>query len=219
MMFGKVAPIAEQPLSMLYAYLTGPRWYAPRWYVESIAVFMETWMAGGLGRALGAYDEMVFRTMVRDSSYIFDQVGLEAEGTKVDFQVGAASYLYGTRFISYLALTARPGGAPALVHSVARLQCGVFLPVRGRLPRVPRRRVAELDRVGETVAEGEPRFPSPVPDHAVPERHAASRWGAFPGPSTIAASHRATWRSTSPGRRPTSPPSISARELSRTSTR
>ncbi len=107
-LFGKVAPIAEQPLSMLYGYLTGPRWYAPRWYVESIAVFMETWMAGGLGRALGAYDEMVFRTMVRDSSYIFDEVGLEAEGTKVDFQVGAASYLYGTRFISYLALKHGP---------------------------------------------------------------------------------------------------------------
>ena len=106
---GKVAPVPDQPLSMLYGYLTGPRWYAPRWYVESIAVFMETWMAGGLGRALGAYDEMVFRTMVRDSSYIFDVVGLEAEGTKVDFQVGAASYLYGTRFISYLALRHGPG--------------------------------------------------------------------------------------------------------------
>jgi len=105
---GKVAPIPEQPLSMIYGYLTGPRWYAPRWYVESIAVFMETWMAGGLGRALGAYDEMVFRTMVRDSSYMYDMVGLEAEGTKVDFQVGAASYLYGTRFVSYLALRYGP---------------------------------------------------------------------------------------------------------------
>jgi len=106
--FGKVAPIAEQPLSMVYGYFTGPRWYAPRWFVESIAVFLETWMAGGLGRALGAYDEMVFRTMIRDSAYIYDVVGLEAEGTKVDFQVGAASYLYGTRFISYLALQHGP---------------------------------------------------------------------------------------------------------------
>lgn len=102
--FGKVAPVSDSPPSMLYAYLTAPRWYAPRWFIESIAVFMETWMAGGLGRALGAYDEMVFRTMVRDSSYIYDVVGLEAEGTKVDFQVGANSYLYGTRFVSYLAL-------------------------------------------------------------------------------------------------------------------
>ncbi len=107
--FGKVAPVSDSPPSMLYAYLTAPRWYAPRWFIESIAVFMETWMAGGLGRALGAYDEMVFRTMVRDSSYIYDVVGLEAEGTKVDFQVGANSYLYGTRFVSYLALQYGPG--------------------------------------------------------------------------------------------------------------
>lgn len=106
--FGKVAPIPEEPVSMFYAYLTGPRWYAPRWFVESVAVYLETWMAGGLGRALGAYDEMVFRTLVRDSAYIYDVVGLEAEGTKVDFQVGAASYLYGTRFVSYLALLYGP---------------------------------------------------------------------------------------------------------------
>ncbi len=105
---GKVAPTAESPISMLYGYLTTPRWYAPRWFIESIAVFMETWMAGGLGRALGAYDEMVFRTMVRDSSYFYDVVGLEAEGTKVDFQVGANSYLYGTRFVSYLSLQYGP---------------------------------------------------------------------------------------------------------------
>ena len=31
----------------------------PRWYVEGAAVFMETWMAGGIGRAQSAYDEMV----------------------------------------------------------------------------------------------------------------------------------------------------------------
>jgi hypothetical protein len=60
-------------------------------------------MAGGLGRALSGYDEMVFRTMVRDSSYFYDIVGLESEGTTIDFQVGANSYLYGTRFINYLA--------------------------------------------------------------------------------------------------------------------
>ena len=41
---------------------------SPRWYLEGSAVFMETWMAGGLGRAQGAYDEMVFRAMVRDAA-------------------------------------------------------------------------------------------------------------------------------------------------------
>lgn len=102
--FGKVTPNAEVPLSMAYSYLTTPRWYAPRWYLEGIATYLETWMNGGLGRALGPYDEMVFRTIVRDSGQMYDVVGLESEGTTVDFQVGVNSYLYGTRFMSYLAL-------------------------------------------------------------------------------------------------------------------
>ena len=102
--FGKVTPNAEVPLSMAYSYLTTPRWYSPRWYLEGIATYLETWMNGGLGRAIGPYDEMVFRTLVRDSGIIYDVVGLESEGTTIDFQVGVNSYLYGTRFVSYLAL-------------------------------------------------------------------------------------------------------------------
>lgn len=105
---GKVSVTPHDPITMLYGYLTTPRWYSPRWFHEGIAVFLETWMAGGLGRALGAYDEMVFRTMIRDSSYMYHAVGLESEGTAADFQVGANSYLYGTRFFSYLALTHGP---------------------------------------------------------------------------------------------------------------
>ena len=101
--FGKVEAIAEHPISMFYSYLAIPRRYSPRWYHEGIAVFMETWMSGGIGRVLGGYDEMVFRSMVRDNSYIYDVVGLESEGTTIDFQVGANSYLYGTRFVTYLA--------------------------------------------------------------------------------------------------------------------
>jgi hypothetical protein len=100
---GKVSPSSDNPVSMFYSYLTVPRKYSPRWYHEGIAVFMETWMAGGIGRVLGGYDEMVFRTMVRDSSYFFDVVGLESEGTTIDFQTGQNSYLYGTRFVTYLA--------------------------------------------------------------------------------------------------------------------
>jgi hypothetical protein len=102
MFFGKVAPTDEEPISMLYSSLTSPRHYATRWFHEGIATFMETWMAGGLGRALGGYDEMVFRTMVRDDVHIYDVVGLESEGTAADFQTGANSYLYGTRFLTWL---------------------------------------------------------------------------------------------------------------------
>jgi hypothetical protein len=107
--FGKVLPVAEQPVSMFYSFLTNPRWYSPRWYHEGIATFLETWMAGGIGRALGGYDEMMFRTMVADSSYFYDFVGIESEGTTIDFQIGANAYLYGTRFVSYVALMHGPG--------------------------------------------------------------------------------------------------------------
>ena len=106
--FGKVFVTPENPESMIYSYLTNPRRYSPRWYHEGIAVFLETWMAGGIGRAMGSYDEMVFRTLVRDSAYIYDVVGLESEGTTIDFQIGVNSYLYGTRFISYIAYQHSP---------------------------------------------------------------------------------------------------------------
>lgn len=101
--FGKVIAHNDNPISMIYSYLTAPRWYSPRWYQEGIAIFMETWMSGGIGRTIGSYDEMVFRTMTLDSAYFYRVVGLETEGTSIDFQVGVNSYLYGTRFVSYLA--------------------------------------------------------------------------------------------------------------------
>jgi hypothetical protein len=113
--WGKPVPIADHPLTILYDYLCTPRRSAPRWYHEGIAVFLETWMAGGYGRALGAYDEMVFRTMVCDSGHFYHPVGLEAEGTKVDFHVGVNSYLYGTRFFSHLAYKYGPESLTAWV--------------------------------------------------------------------------------------------------------
>ena len=105
---GKVSPTDEHPETILYSWMTNPRSYAPRWYHEGMAVFMETWMAGGLGRAQGAYDEMVFRSMVRDDAFFYDPLGLEAEGSKIDFQVSVNHYLYGTRFLSYIAYTYTP---------------------------------------------------------------------------------------------------------------
>ncbi|MBA2303014.1 MAG: PD40 domain-containing protein, partial [Acidobacteria bacterium] len=105
---GKVNPIAEQPETILYMYLTAPRVAAPRWFHEGIAVFIDTWMAGGLGRAQSGYDEMVFRSMVRDDAHFYDPLGLVSEGTKVDFQLQINSYLYGTRFMMWLANTYGP---------------------------------------------------------------------------------------------------------------
>ncbi|MGH6908616.1 MAG: hypothetical protein ACREEG_00385, partial [Phenylobacterium sp.] len=105
---GKPMPIEQHPESILYNFLATPRVNSPRWYLEGSAVFMETWMAGGFGRAQGGYDEMVFRAKVRDGARFYSPLGLEAEGTSIDFQVGVNDYLYGTRFFSYLGLTYGP---------------------------------------------------------------------------------------------------------------
>ena len=105
---GKVEVIAAHPETLLYNYLTVPRDVSPRWYTEGSAVFMETWMNGGVGRAQGGYDEMVFRAMVHDGARFYDPLGLVSKGTEIDFQTGANAYLYGTRFMDYLALTYGP---------------------------------------------------------------------------------------------------------------
>lgn len=106
--FGKPMPDSKHPETILFNYLTTPRVNAPRWYHEGSAVFFETWMAAGLGRAEGAYDEMVFRAMVRDDSHFFGPMGLVSKGTKTDFRGMANAYLYGTRFFSYLTLAYSP---------------------------------------------------------------------------------------------------------------
>jgi len=100
---GKVMRTDSHPETILFSYLTTPRDSTPRWYAEGSAVFVETWLASGIGRAQGAYDEMVFRAMVRDKAHFYSNLGLVSEGTAVDFQVGANAYLYGTRFMGYLA--------------------------------------------------------------------------------------------------------------------
>ena len=105
---GKVMPIQQHPESILYNFLTTPRNNVPRWYLEGSAVFFETWMAGGLGRGQGAFDEMVFRAKVRDGDKFYSPLGLESEGSAIDFQVGVNDYLYGSRFFSFLALTYGP---------------------------------------------------------------------------------------------------------------
>ena len=105
---GKPMAIEQHPESILYNYLSTPRNNVPRWYLEGSAVFFETWMSGGLGRAQGGFDEMVWRAKVRDNERFFSPLGLESEGVAVDYQVGVNDYLYGTRFFSYLALKYGP---------------------------------------------------------------------------------------------------------------
>ena len=105
---GKVVAKPENPETILYQYLTTPRKSSPRWFLEGMAVFFETWMAGGYGRAQGYWDEMVFRAMVRDDAHFYDPLGLVSEGVRVDFQGQTNAYLYGTRFITWLAYNWSP---------------------------------------------------------------------------------------------------------------
>ncbi len=105
---GKVAVHSRNPESLLDSYLTVPRLTAPHWYGEGNAVFYETWMAGGLGRAQGGYDESVFRAMVRDDAHFYDPLGLESQGVKYVFQGQSSTYLYGTRFATWLAYAYSP---------------------------------------------------------------------------------------------------------------
>ena len=65
-------------------------------------------MAGGIGRAQGAFDEMVFRAMVRDDAHFYSTLGLVSKGVAADFQTGTNAYLYGARFFSYLAYVYSP---------------------------------------------------------------------------------------------------------------
>jgi hypothetical protein len=112
---GKVVPIDVQPESVAYFYLTSPRVAVPRWFLEGAAVFADTWENGGIGRAQAGYDEMVWRSMVRDGARFYDPLGLASEGTKNDFQVEANSYLYGSRFLTWLAYTHSPAQVIAWV--------------------------------------------------------------------------------------------------------
>ncbi len=105
---GKVNYTASHPETLLYGQLTAPRVMAPAWLLEGLATFMDTWMSGGIGRGQGGYDEMIFRAMVRDDARFYTPLGLESEGTKVDINSGSSSYLYGTRFMTYLAYTYSP---------------------------------------------------------------------------------------------------------------
>ena len=204
---GKVIETSEHPETIFYDYLTVPRRAAPRWYQEGLAVFIETWMAGGIGRAQGSYDEMVFRSMVRDNSRFYDPLGLASEGTKIDFQLEANSYLYGTRFMSWLAWryspellmrwVSRSDGSKAYYSSQFRQVFGTQA----------RRRVAGLDRLRARVPEAGTSRPSASTPSRPTRTSPRGRSGRSPAPSSIRPRTSSTRPSTTPASSPTSGPS------------
>ncbi len=107
-LFRKVAPEPAEPLSLPFSLLTSPNRYTPLWHQEGIAVFMETWLNGGFGRVLGSFDEMYFRTMVKEDAP-FTSKAKNDYGDDDSFLLGTTSYLYGARFVTWLSLRETPG--------------------------------------------------------------------------------------------------------------
>ena len=99
---GKVKSSSDHPISIFYSYLTSPRYYSPRWFHEGIAVFIETWMDGGTGNALGNFDEMFFRTKVLENSRIYSALGLAAAGTSADTKVKQITILWNLSVTAYM---------------------------------------------------------------------------------------------------------------------
>ena len=207
---GKVNAIAEQPETILYQYLTAPRTAAPRWFHEGIAVFIDTWMAGGMGRAQSGYDEMVFRSMVRDNAHFYDPLGLVSEGTKVDFQLQINSYLYGTRFMMWLANTYGPAKLLDWVKRQEGSRAYYATHFKHIFGRSLERRLAGVDRVGARIPAEEPGRDSPASDDAATRtcrggrsgrsrrRTTTKRPASCTPPSTTQGSSRTSDRSTSP---------------------
>ena len=201
--FGKVTPDEANPLTMVYGYLTTPRLYVPRWFMEGIAVFMETWLSGGYGRLLGCYDEMVFRTLVMEKARIYDLVGLESAGTRLDFQVGVNSYLYGTRFFGYLGLHYGPESLIRWVSRERRQPRLLLRPVQEGVRPDPRPGLAGMDRMGKDVPGGEPGDPS-APARSLPAATSpAGRWDRCRRPFMTGGEKRCSWASTTRARWPT----------------
>lgn len=103
--FGKVPPEKTQPLTIIYSLITNFNRYTPRWHQEAIAIFIETWFSGGYGRLLGNFDEMYFRTLVLEEKEFPSQLEIETLESHNSMFLETIFYLYGARFISYLAIS------------------------------------------------------------------------------------------------------------------
>lgn len=102
--FSKVPPEQAQPLSIFYSLITNFGRYTPRWHQEGMAVFLETWLSGGFGRAMGSFDEMYFRCLVLERKKFPSPVQIESQLAAQSFLTETHHYLYGQRFVSHLIL-------------------------------------------------------------------------------------------------------------------
>ncbi len=163
---GKVAAQSRNPETLLYSYLTTPRFNAPRWYAEGGAVFLETFMAGGLGRAQGGYDEMVFRAMVRDDAHFYSPLGLVSRGTMVEFPDRRQRVPLRNAFLHVARVYVRARQADRMDATRRGKRALLLGPVSGGIRLAARGGVGSLGRVRARVPAKKPRGGPRVPDHA-----------------------------------------------------
>ena len=154
--FGKPMALQEHPELILYNFLATPRVNVPRWYLEGSAVFMETWMAGGFGRAQGGYDEMVFRAMVRDNAYFYSPVGLELAGDH--FRLPSRRERLSLRHALLLLFGADLFAGDKSSSGCAAMRAArvLFGAVPARVRQIAERSLARLDRLGAHFPTAEP---------------------------------------------------------------
>ncbi len=176
---GKVdASVAQNPESLLYSYLTIPRFTAPRWYLEGGAVFMETWMGGGLGRAQGGYDEMVFRAMVRDDAHFYDPLGLASRGIARRFPDRRERVPLRHALLHLARVPLFAGEGRRLAQARRRERALLLRPISEGVRPSARAGLAGLDRVRARVPATQPRRSPQVPDHAASNAGGQPRSGS-----------------------------------------
>jgi len=101
---GKVEYSSENPLTLLYNYLTTPRNLSPDWYKEGIGIYNNDIINNDTSNTFSLYTEMVFRTKLKEDSYFLRPVGFPQEEKPDEINEGNKSAIYGSRFNYYLSL-------------------------------------------------------------------------------------------------------------------
>ena len=100
--FGQVRSTVNEPMTFPFALLTQSKRFAPLWFHEGAAVFLETWLTDGQGRIMGNLDEAYFRTHALHNSETPDWRTVDARTVDEAYNING-SYFYGARFMAWLA--------------------------------------------------------------------------------------------------------------------
>lgn len=99
---GKVSARSELPLSYPFAVLTNAKRFAPEWFHEGAAVFLESWLLAGKGRINSHLSEAFFRAWAAENEPLPPWHSLSLHQGYEPF-AQQYEYLFGARFMACLA--------------------------------------------------------------------------------------------------------------------